>query len=89
LFKVNAVIKNTGGVDALAVNWSIALDGGFILAGKETSGRIAGIFAGGEVAIRSDFIFGFGKTVITVSAETAGSSDTVEQDAFVLLFLIK
>jgi hypothetical protein len=89
LFKVNAVIKNTGGVDALAVNWSITLDGGFILAGKETSGKITGISTGGEVAISSDFILGFGKTVITVSAETAGSSDTVEQDAFVLLFFIK
>ena len=89
LFKVNAVIKNTGGVDALAVNWSITLDGGFILSGKETSGKITGISAGGEVAISSGFIFGFGKTVITVSAETAGSSDIVEQDAFVLLFFIK
>ena len=89
LFKVNAVIKNTGSVDAIGVNWSISLDGGFILAGKETLGRIAGVSAGGEVAISSGFIFGFGKTVITVSAETANSSDTVEQDAFVLLFFIK
>jgi hypothetical protein len=89
LFKVDVVIKNTGGIDALAVNWSITLDGGFILAGKETPGRIAGISAGGEVAISSGFILGFGKTVITVSAETANSSDTVEQDAFVLLFFIK
>lgn len=89
VFKVNAVIRNTGGVDAPAVNWSITLDGGFILMGKETSGKTTGIPAGGEVTISSDFIFGFGKTVIIVSAETAGSSDTKEQDAFVLLFFIR
>ena len=89
LFKVHTVIKNTGGVDTLAVNWSISLNGGFILSGKETSGRIAGISAGGEGTVSSGFILGFGKTVIMVSAEIAGSSDTAERDAFVLLFFIK
>ena len=89
LFKVNAVIKNTGGVDAIMVNWSISLDGGFILAGKETPGKITGISAEDEAAISSGFILGFGKTVITVSAETAGSSDIVERNASVLLFFIK
>jgi hypothetical protein len=92
LFKVHAVIKNTGGFNATGVNWSITLDGGFILSGKETSGRIMRIPARGEVTVSSGFIFGFGKTVITVSAETSGSSgssDAAEQDASVLLFFIK
>ena len=87
--KVSAVIKNTGGVAATGVNWSITLDGGIILLGRETSGRILSIPAGGEKTVSSSVILGFGKTVITVSAETAGFSDTAERDAFVLLFFIK
>jgi len=88
LFKVSAVIKNMGGADATMVNWSITLTGGFILSGKETSGRILNLPAGGEATVSSSLILGFGKTVITVSAEIAESSDTAERDAFVLLFFI-
>ena len=89
LFKVSAVIKNTGGTDATWVNWSIILDGGIILSGGETSGRIMSIPAGGEKTVNSGFILGFGKTTITVTAEIPESSDTKEQEAFVLLFFIK
>ena len=89
LFKVHAVIKNTGSVDATFVNWSIIFTGGFILSGKETRGRLLSISAGEEKTVSSSLILGFGKTVITVTAETSGSSDTAERDAFVLLFFIK
>ena len=88
LFKVSAVIKNTGGVAATMVNWSIILVGGFILSGREIRGRSM-IPAGGEATVSSSLILGFGKTVITVSAEIAESSDTTERNAFVLLFFIK
>jgi hypothetical protein len=87
--KVRTVIKNTGAADALRVNWSIVLDGGFILLGKQTSGSVLTIPVGKEVVIVSDFIFGFGKTVITVRADTPGSSDSLLQDAFVFLFIVK
>jgi len=89
LFKVSAVIKNTGSVDATMVNWSIVLDGGFILLGKETTGDILSIPAGDESMINSSLIFGFGNTVVTVCAEIPESSAMKEQDAFVLLFFIK
>lgn len=89
IFKINAVIKNTGGVDALHVNWSIFLKGGFIFLGKETSGKVLVIPAGGESTISSGVILGFGKTVITMSAETVGFSDTVDKNASVFLFFIK
>lgn len=89
LFKVNTVIKNIGGVDAIKVNWSITLDGGLIILGKETSGNILILPAGDEKTISSSLIFGFGKTVITATAEcTEGSSDTKTRDASVLLFFI-
>jgi hypothetical protein len=85
LFKVKTSIKNSGTITATNVNWSIKLDGGVILLGKETTGTIAGITAGGEVAISSKLIIGFGATVITVTAGTASET----QDAKVILFFIK
>ena len=88
LFRVSAVIKNAGGADAIGVNWSITLTGGFILSGRETQGG-GMIPAGKESTVGSSLILGFGKTVITVSAEISESSDTAEQEAFVLLFFIK
>jgi len=89
LFKIRAVIKNTGSVNATGVNWSISLVGGFILSGAETSGRMASIPAEGEETVSSGFILGFGKTVITVRTETVGSSDIAEQEAFVFLFILR
>jgi len=87
IFKTSAVIKNSGGVDA-SVDWNITLDGGFILLGKETSGRIY-ISADDEAMISSNLIIGFGKTVITVTAECAeGSSDTKTRDSFIFVILI-
>jgi len=88
LFKVTAEIKNMGGVGATGVDWSITLDGGFILMGKETSGKIASIPGGGKVIIESGVILGIGEIVITVTAEIPESSDTKEQDAFVFLVFI-
>jgi len=88
LFKVRTVIKNTGGVDAVIVNWNITLHGGLILLGRVTSGSIVCIPAGDEATINSGLIFGFGKTTITVSVEISESSDTKERDAFVVLFFI-
>ncbi|GAG90714.1 unnamed protein product [marine sediment metagenome] len=89
LFKVSTVIRNIGGVDATKVNWSITLDGGIILLGKETTGNILSLPAGDEKTINSSVIFGFGKTVITATAECAGGlSGTKTRDASVFLFFI-
>jgi hypothetical protein len=89
LFKVRMTIKNTGDVTATGVNWSITLVGGVLLSGRETSGRIGIMPAGGETTVGSNFIIGFGKTVVTVTAEKPGiSSDIAERDAFVFLFFI-
>ena len=88
-FRVEAVIKNTGEWDAENVTWNIDLAGGLILRGRNSLGEIPIIPAGEETTINSSLIFGFGKTVITVSAEIPESSDAEEQEAFVLLFFIK
>ncbi|UCD13222.1 MAG: hypothetical protein JSW60_06600, partial [Thermoplasmatales archaeon] len=87
LFKVNAIIENIGAVDSSQVTWSISLDGG-VWTGKETTGTFNSIAAGGKETISSNFILGWGKTVVTVSAEIPESLDTRKQNGFIYLFFI-
>jgi len=88
LFKIKTSIKNTGSLAANNVQWGISLTGGALF-GKNSSGTITSIAAGGESSISSKFIFGFGKTVVKVTAMVPESSDTVEQNGTILLFFIK
>lgn len=85
LFKVNAVIKNTGDEAATNIQWSIKLTGGFIMLGEESTGTIPTIAAGATADISSKLILGFGKTAITVTADTAIKS----QNATLLFVFIK
>jgi len=89
LFRVTAEIKNTGLAGADDINWKITLDGGLILLGKETTGTIQTIPAGGEEEVRSGLIFGFGQTRITVTADIPEGSDERNLGAFVLLFFMR
>jgi hypothetical protein len=79
---IKAVIKNTGTVDATGVSWKIELTGGFVLFGKSKTGT-ANIPAGTEVTVK-DFVFGFGKTTITVTADTVSKTAT----GTVILFFV-
>jgi hypothetical protein len=85
LFKVKTVLKNNGATTATNVPWWINLSGGILLLGKTTKGNIPTIAAGDSVTISSGIIIGFGKTVITVTADKA----TVSQNAALLFFFIK
>jgi hypothetical protein len=77
---VRGVIKNNGGVTANNVNYTITLDGGFILIGEESIGIIDSIQAGEEVTFKSNLIIGFGETDVTVTAnEPYGSNDQRKQ----------
>ncbi len=90
LFKISMTIKNTAAVDAVGVNWNISLDGGLILLGQESTGRVIGIPAGGEVTVTSGLIFGFGKPMVSCTAEiTDVTMDSKDVDAVVFLFFIK
>jgi hypothetical protein len=86
---VTSSVKNVGDGDATDVEWSITLDGGLIILGKETTGDIATIEVDGEEEIKSGLVLGIGKPTITVAAECAeGSSDEATATAFVLLFFV-
>jgi len=65
------------------VDWSITLEGGLIILGKETTGTVD-IPAGDEVIIKSSLIFGIGNTVITVTANDVEET----ADGLVLLFFV-
>jgi len=84
LFKVKAEIKNVGTADATSVAWTIDLAGGLILLGKTSSGTIPSIPASGAVTESSGLILGFGKPVVTVTADSA----TKDVNATVLLIFI-
>jgi len=87
-FGVSAVIKNAGGVEATSVDWSISLDGGLILLGKNKTGTIPSLVSGASETV-SSFVFGFGKPTITVSVACAeGSSDEKNTSGLVILFFV-
>ena len=68
LFKWSGIIKNIGNNTAFNVQWKIIIDGGFVLLGRESSGIIPKpLLAGEETQVRSNFILGFGKIMITIA----------------------
>jgi hypothetical protein len=83
-FGVSATIKNTGTTDLTDIDWTIALDGKLIFVGKAKSGTIAAL-AAGESATVKDFVFGFGKTGIVV---TAGDAEATASGTALLIFVI-
>jgi hypothetical protein len=81
---VSATIKNVGTTDLLNIDWSIALDGKLIFVGKAKSGTITSLAAGAEVTVK-DFVVGFGKTGIAV---TAGTEEATASGTALLIFVI-
>ena len=88
LFKVKSIIKNKGEAEATDIQWTITLDGGLILLGKESSGEIGYLDPGEEAEINSKIIFGLGKTVVRATADIPEHTDTRDQRATVVLFFI-
>jgi hypothetical protein len=81
---VSATIKNTGTTDLTNIDWTIALDGKLIFFGKAKSGTIAALAAGAEVTVK-DFVVGFGKTGIAV---TAGTEEVTASGTALLVLVI-
>jgi len=88
-FGVSATITNTGDADATNVAWKIALDGGLIILGKETTGTIATLAPAASEPIKSSLILGFGRTTITITATCdEGASDDLTGSGFVFLVFV-
>jgi hypothetical protein len=88
-FKVSSAIENIGSAEATNINWQITLDGGTILMGKETVGQIPSLSPGNEIVINSDLIIGFGKTLVTITAELPEGTDIRQQDGFMYLIFVQ
>jgi len=82
-FGVNVVIKNDGDAEATSVDWSISLEGGSILFGRNKTGTIPSLAPGASETVKS-LVFGFGKPTITVTA----ANKIEEKSALVILFFV-
>ena len=86
LIKINAVIENTGDQDAQDISWSLRLNGGSILIGRQTTGMIQAIPPGGKVTIVSKIILGIGlpSVVLVEAGIEQGSQDVEVQSANII-----
>lgn len=91
LYRISALITNTGTADAMGVDWNIGLGGnGMIILGKETKGKLVAVPIGGERTITSGLILGLGHVVVTVTAQNSETVPIVkEKSAQLLLLYIK
>ncbi len=87
LFKVKAIVKNVGSLDATDISWSISLSGGAFI-GKKSEGSIPLIKAGSQETISINPIIGLGETKVTVSATITESSDSRTLNGKIYLFYI-
>jgi PKD repeat protein len=86
LLKINAEILNNGTATVSSINWSITLNGGFVLLGKTKSGTIPSIPAGGTEVISDKPVLGFGRITITVTIQAPGGEPITKTAAGFLLF---
>jgi hypothetical protein len=72
---VLAIIENSGSLNVEDVNWSISIDGNFVILGRYKEGNIPVIEPGEIYTIKSGLIIGFGQAEITVNV--AGVKKTI------------
>ncbi len=82
-FGIKIHIKNLGSTNVAQEPWTLSLDGGLILFGKQKTGEID-INAGDEITLNT-WVFGFGTPTITFSI---ASFQKIEQSK-VFLFLVR
>lgn len=75
-FGVSAEIKNVGAGTATDVSWSISLNGGLVLLGRQTTGTFIKIMPGFNPKAKTGFALGFGTVSIHVTASNAEKTAT-------------
>lgn len=75
-FGLSAEIKNVGAGEATNVTWTITLDGGLVLLGRETTGTFSKIMPGFSPKAETGVVFGIGNVDIIVSAGDAEQTAT-------------
>lgn len=86
---IKATIKNTGTADATNIQWSINLEGGFILLGQSKAGAEPKIPVNESIDVKIPFVLGLGKTTIRIAAScTEGITTNKSQNATVFLILV-
>jgi len=65
-FGVKATVSNIGTIAAENIDWSISLSGN-VFVGSEKTGTISSLSPGESTTIKTGFVFGIGKTTITVN----------------------
>jgi len=81
---LSAVVSNVGTAEATNVQWSIDLEGGFILIGSHKDGTISSIAQGASTTIKIPFVLGFGGATATFNAGGAQK----QGECTVLLFFV-
>ncbi|MBN2599139.1 MAG: PQQ-dependent sugar dehydrogenase, partial [Candidatus Thermoplasmatota archaeon] len=81
---LSAVIRNEGDENLTEISWKMTLDGGFILLGRKAEGTIALLRPDKASTVKIPFVFGFGKTAITVNVN-ASEGDSNEKTSRALL----
>jgi len=89
LLRINAEINNIGDGEVNEVNWSITLDGNFVILGKDSSGIISSISVNGSETVTDRPVFGLGRVEITVTADAPGVTPVTKTvDGFIFLFFV-
>ncbi len=85
---LTVTLSNTGTADATNITWEISTDGGLVIPTHKT-GSIAGILMGGQSKLRP-WMFGLGKSTITVSASADGgiSAEHIVTGTFLMFIVV-
>ena len=87
--KMKVELKNTGGIDAEDIKWSIESKEGLVFIGAESSGKISELSHGKNVVISSNMIFGVGQATFKIKAEISnGPSISKTVNAFLVPFFV-